>query len=199
MDNKVNKEDGKVLVCDVCGNHTDHVVCFNNGKENEVRVCKDRMEEAMGCFEDDEPKKRPEDDEPKKRPEDDCRDCPAKQYRDHMIKGLRDDLKKKEAYIKELKKGRAALENVYNNRIEKFMILSDANRELSKELWRLKESLKNTKENSVLYKSMYDAPECSEAKLRYEYEKLSSRLITRATIACLLSIAVGATMAILLM
>ena len=190
MDNKVNKEDGKVLVCDVCGNHTDHVVCFNNGKENEVRVCKDCMEEAMGCFEDDEPKKRPEDD---------CRDCPAKQYRDHMIKGLRDDLKKKEAYIKELKKGRADLENVYNNRIEKFMILSDANRELSKELWRLKESLKNTKENLVLYKSMYGALECSEAKLRYEYEKLSSRLITRATIACLLSIAVGATMAILLM
>lgn len=197
MDNKVNKEDGKILVCDVCEGYTDHVVCFNNRKENELRVCKDCMEEAMGCFEDDEPKKKPEDE---------CRDCHAKKHRDQQIKGLRDDLKKKMDLIKELKKDRADLENAYNSRVKKSMLLLNANQELTgkvndltKDVKDLKEALKDARDNVVFYKAMYDDIECREANLRYECKKLSSWLTTRVTIVCLLSIAVGAAMATLFM
>ena len=58
MEYQVNKPDSTfktILLCDVCRKNVAHVVCFNNGKENEVRVCKDCMERAMGVFEDDEP------------------------------------------------------------------------------------------------------------------------------------------------
>ena len=51
MEYQVNKPDSTfktILLCDVCRKNVAHVVCFNNGKENEVRVCKDCMERAMG-------------------------------------------------------------------------------------------------------------------------------------------------------
>ena len=101
MECQVNKPDSTfktILLCDVCRKNVAHVVCFNSGKENEVRVCKDCMERAMGVFEDDEPKKIPEE----KKPEGDFRCHPAKQHRDSVINGLRRDLKKKEDLIKRL-------------------------------------------------------------------------------------------------
>ena len=61
MEHQVNKPDSTfktILLCDVCRKNVAHVVCFNSGKENEVRVCKDCMERAMGVFEDDEPEKK---------------------------------------------------------------------------------------------------------------------------------------------
>lgn len=107
MEYQVNKPDSTfktILLCDVCRKNVAHVVCFNNGKENEVRVCKDCMERAMGVFEDDEPEKKSESRKPESRkPEDGCRDCHAKKHRDQQIKGLRDDLKKKMDLIKRLK------------------------------------------------------------------------------------------------
>lgn len=53
MEYQVNKPDSTfktILLCDVCRKNVAHVVCFNSGKENEVRVCKDCMERAMGCL-----------------------------------------------------------------------------------------------------------------------------------------------------
>lgn len=104
MECQVNKPDSTfktILLCDVCRKNVAHVVCFNSGKENEVRVCKDCMERAMGVFEDDEPKKIPEE----KKPEGDCRCHPAKQHRDSVINGLRRDLKKKGGSYKEAERG----------------------------------------------------------------------------------------------
>lgn len=111
MDNK----SGKILVCDVCGSHTDHVVCFNNDKENEVRVCKDCMERAMGTFEDEKPKRKPEERKPE--------DGHANKHRDQMIKDLRDDLKKKMDLV--------STDKAYNNRVEEYIRLSKDNTELT--------------------------------------------------------------------
>lgn len=120
MECQVNKPDSTfktILLCDVCRKNVAHVVCFNSGKENEVRVCKDCMERAMGVFEDDEPKKIPEE----KKPEGGYRCHPAKQHRDSVINGLRRDLKKKEDLIKKLKEDLVSTEKAYNNRVKKLV------------------------------------------------------------------------------
>lgn len=198
MDNKT----GKILVCDVCGSHTDHVVCFNNDKENEVRVCKDCMERAMGAFEDEKPKRKPEE----RKPEGGFRDCHAKKHRDQMIKGLRDDLKKKEDLIKRLKEDLVSTEKAYNNRVEKYIRLSKDNTELTgrvKELVRentyMKESLGNARENLDFYKNMYGSSEKKRMESVKEYGKLSNGLVKVMIIVALLGIGVGVITTALLM
>lgn len=181
MDNKT----GKILVCDVCGSHTDHVVCFNSRKENEVRVCKDCMERAMGAFEDDEPEKKPE----SRKPEGGCRDCHAKKHRDQQIKGLRDDLKKKEDLIKRLKEDLVSTEKAYNNRVKKLVI----------ENTYMKESLGNARENLDFYKNMYGSSEKKRMESVKEYGKLSNGLVKVMIIVALLGIGVGVITTALLM
>lgn len=202
MDNQVDNKSGKILVCDVCGIYTDHVVRFNNSKENEVRVCKDCMERAMGVFEDDEPKKIPEE----KKPEGDCRCHPAKQHRDSVINGLRRDLKKKEDLIKRLKEDLVSTEKAYNNRVEKYIRLSKDNTELTgrvKELVRentyMKESLGNARENLDFYKNMYGSSEKKRMESVKEYGKLSNGLVKVMIIVALLGIGVGVITTALLM
>lgn len=198
MDNKT----GKILVCDVCGSHTDHVVCFNSRKENEVRVCKDCMERAMGAFEDEKPKRKPE----SRKPEGGCRDCHAKKHRDQQIKGLRDDLKKKEDLIKRLKEDLVSTEKAYNNRVEKYIRLSKDNTELTGRVKKLvsentsmKESLGNARENIDFYKSAYNASEKKCMDSVKEYGKLSNGLVKVMIIVALLGIGVGVIATALLM
>lgn len=181
MDNKT----GKILVCDVCGSHTDHVVCFNNDKENEVRVCKDCMERAMGAFEDEKPKRKPEE----RKPEGGFRDCHAKKHRDQMIKGLSDDLKKKMDLIKRLKEDLVSTEKAYNNRVEKLVI----------ENTYMKESLGNARENLDFYKTMYGSSEKKRMESVKEYGKLSNGLVKVMIIVALLGIGVGVITTALLM
>lgn len=213
MDNKT----GKILVCDVCGSHTDHVVCFNSRKENEVRVCKDCMERAMGAFEDEKPEERkpeerkPEDEKPKRKPEErkpeGCfRDCHAKKHRDQMIKGLRDDLKKKMDLIKRLKEDLVSTEKAYNNRVEEYIRLSKDNTELTGQVKKLvsentsmKESLGNARENIDFYKSAYNASEKKCMDSVKEYGKLSNGLTKVMIIVALLGIGIGVITAALLM
>ena len=203
MDNQVDNESGKILVCDVCRKNVAHVVCFNNGrenvahvvcfnngKENEVRVCKDCMERAMGVFEDDEPEKKPESRKPESRkPEDGCLDCHAKKHRDQQIKGLRDDLKKKEDLIKRLKEDLVSTEKAYNNRVKK----------LVSENTHMKESLGNARENLDFYKSAYNASEKKCMDSVKEYGKLSNGLVKVMIIVALLGIGVGVITTALLM
>lgn len=205
MEYQVNKPDNAfktILLCDVCRKNVAHVVCFNSGKENEVRVCKDCMERAMGVFEDDEPKKIPEE----KKPEGDCRCHPAKQHRDSVINGLRRDLKKKEDLIKRLKEDLVSTENAYNNRVEKYIRLSKDNTELTgrvKELVRenthMKETLGNARENLDFYKNMYGSSEKKRMESVKEYGKLSNGLVKVMIIVALLGIGIGVITAALLM
>lgn len=205
MEYQVNKPDSTfktILLCDVCRKNVAHVVCFNSGKENEVRVCKDCMERAMGVFEDDEPKKIPEE----KKPEGDCRCHPAKQHRDSVINGLRRDLKKKEDLIKRLKEDLVSTEKAYNNRVEKYIRLSKDNTELTgrvKELVRenthMKESLGNARENLDFYKNMYGSSEKKRMESVKEYGKLSNGLVKVMIIVALLGIGVGVITTALLM
>lgn len=205
MEHQVNKPDSTfktILLCDVCRKNVAHVVCFNSGKENEVRVCKDCMERAMGVFEDDEPKKIPEE----KKPEGDCRCHPAKQHRDSVINGLRRDLKKKEGLIKKLKEDLVSTEKAYNNRVEKYIRLSKDNTELTgrvKELVRenthMKETLGNARENLEFYKNMYGSSEKKHMESVNEYGKLSNGLVKVMIIVALLGIGIGVTTAALLM
>lgn len=205
MEYQVNKPDNTfktILLCDVCRKNVAHVVCFNSGKENEVRVCKDCMERAMGVFEDDEPKKIPEE----KKPEGDCRCHPAKQHRDSVINGLRRDLKKKEDLIKRLKEDLVSTEKAYNNRVEKYIRLSKDNTELTgrvKELVRentyMKESLGNARENLDFYKNMYGSSEKKRMESVKEYRKLSNGLVKVMIIVALLGIGVGVITTALLM
>ena len=193
MGYQVNKPDSTfktILLCDVCRKNVAHVVCFNNGKENEVRVCKDCMERAMGVFEDDEPEKKPESRKPESRkPEGGCRDCHAKKHRDQQIKGLRDDLKKKEDLIKRLKEDLVSTEKAYNNRVKK----------LVSENTSMKESLGNARENIDFYKSAYNASEKKCMDSVKEYGKLSNGLVKVMIIVALLGIGVGVITAALLM
>lgn len=205
MECQVNKPDSTfktILLCDVCRKNVAHVVCFNSGKENEVRVCKDCMERAMGVFEDDEPKKIPEE----KKPEGDCRCHPAKQHRDSVINGLRRDLKKKEDLIKRLKEDLVSTEKAYNNQVEKYIRLSKDNTELTgrvKELVRentyMKESLGNARENLDFYKNMYGSSEKKRMESVKEYGKLSNGLVKVMIIVALLGIGIGVITAALLM
>lgn len=188
MEYQVNKPDSTfktILLCDVCRKNVAHVVCFNSGKENEVRVCKDCMERAMGVFEDDEPKKIPEE----KKPEGDCRCHPAKQHRDRVINGLRRDLKKKEDLIKRLKEDLVSTEKAYNNRVKK----------LVSENTSMKESLGNARENMDFYKSAYNASEKKRMDSVKEYGKLSNGLTKVMIIVALLGIGVGVITTALLM
>lgn len=193
MEYQVNKPDSTfktILLCDVCRKNVAHVVCFNNGKENEVRVCKDCMERAMGVFEDDEPEKKPESRKPESRkPEGGCRDCHAKKHRDQQIKGLRDDLKKKEDLIKRLKEDLVSTEKAYNNRVKK----------LVSENTSMKESLGNARENMDFYKSAYNASEKKCMDSVKEYGKLSNGLVKVMIIVALLGIGVGVITTALLM
>jgi len=193
MEYQVNKPDSTfktILLCDVCRKNVAHVVCFNNGKENEVRVCKDCMERAMGVFEDDEPEKKPESRKPESRkPEGGCRDCHAKKHRDQQIKGLRDDLKKKEDLIKRLKEDLVSTEKAYNNRVKK----------LVSENTSMKESLGNARENIDFYKSAYNASEKKCMDSVKEYGKLSNGLVKVMIIVALLGIGVGVITTALLM
>lgn len=205
MECQVNKPDSTfktILLCDVCRKNVAHVVCFNSGKENEVRVCKDCMERAMGVFEDDEPKKIPEE----KKPEGDCRCHPAKQHRDSVINGLRRDLKKKEDLIKRLKEDLVSTEKAYNNRVEKYIRLSKDNTELTGRVKKLvsentsmKESLGNARENIDFYKSEYNASEKKCMDSVKEYGKLSKGLVKVMIIVALLGIGVGVVTTALLM
>lgn len=200
MGYQVNKPDNTfktILLCDVCRKNVAHVVCFNSGKENEVRVCKDCMERAMGVFEDGEPEKKPEGS---------CRCHPAKQHRDSVINGLRRDLKKKEDLIKKLKEDLVSTEKAYNNREEKYIRLSKDNTELTgrvKELVRenahMKETLGNARENLDFYKNMYGASEKKRMESVKEYGKLSNGLVKVMIIVALLGIGVGVITAALLM
>lgn len=188
MECQVNKPDSTfktILLCDVCRKNVAHVVCFNSGKENEVRVCKDCMERAMGVFEDDEPKKIPEE----KKPEGGFRDCHAKKHRDQMIKGLRDDLKKKMDLIKRLKEDLVSTEKAYNNRVKKLVI----------ENTYMKESLGNARENLDFYKNMYSSSEKKRMESVKEYGKLSNGLVKVMIIVALLGIGVGVITTTLLM
>lgn len=188
MEYQVNKPDSTfktILLCDVCRKNVAHVVCFNSGKENEVRVCKDCMERAMGVFEDDEPKKIPEE----KKPEGDCRCHPAKQHRDSVINGLRRDLKKKEDLIKRLKEDLVSTEKAYNNRVK----------ELVRENTSMKESLGNARENLDFYKNMYGSSEKKRMESVKEYGKLSNGLVKVMIIVALLGIGIGVITAALLM
>lgn len=206
MEHQVNKPDSTfktILLCDVCRKNVAHVVCFNNGKENEVRVCKDCMERAMGVFEDDEPKKIPEE---KKKPEGDCRCHPAKQHRDSVINGLRRDLKKKEDLIKRLKEDLVSTEKAYNNRVEKYIRLSKDNTELTGRVKKLvsentsmKESLGNARENMDFYRSAYKASEKKCTDSVREYGKLSNGLVKVMIIVALLGAGVGVITTALLM
>lgn len=193
MEYQVNKPDSTfktILLCDVCRKNVAHVVCFNSGKENEVRVCKDCMERAMGVFEDDEPEKKPESRKPESRkPEGGCRDCHAKKHRDQQIKGLRDDLKKKEDLIKRLKEDLVSTEKAYNNRVKK----------LVSENTSMKESLGNARENIDFYKSAYNASEKKCMDSVKEYGKLSNGLVKVMIIVALLGIGVGVITTALLM
>lgn len=193
MEYQVNKPDSTfktILLCDVCRKNVAHVVCFNNGKENEVRVCKDCMERAMGVFEDDEPEKKSESRKPESRkPEDGCRDCHAKKHRDQQIKGLRDDLKKKMDLIKRLKEDLVSTEKAYNNRVKKLVI----------ENTYMKESLGNARENLDFYKNMYDASEKKRMESVKDYGKLSNGLIKVMIIVALLGAGVGVITTALLM
>lgn len=205
MEYQVNKPDSTfktILLCDVCRKNVAHVVCFNNGKENEVRVCKDCMERAMGVFEDDEPKKIPEE----KKPEGSCRCHPAKQNRDSVINGLRRDLKKKEDLIKNLKEDLVNTEKAYNYRVEKYIRLSKDNTELTGRVKKLvientymKESLGNARENLDFYKNMYDASEKKRMESVKDYGKLSNGLIKVMIIVALLGAGVGVITTALLM
>lgn len=182
MEYQVNKPDSTfktILLCDVCRKNVAHVVCFNNGKENEVRVCKDCMERAMGVFEDDEPEKKPE----SRKPEGGCRDYHAKKRRDQQIKGLRDDLKKKEDLIKRLKEDLVSTEKAYNNRVGK----------LVSENTSMKESLGNARENMAFYKSAYNASEKKCMDSVKEYGKLSDGLTKVMIIVALAGIFLGAS------
>lgn len=210
MEHQVNKPDSTfktILLCDVCRKNVAHVVCFNSGKENEVRVCKDCMERAMGVFEDDEPKKIPEEKKPESgKPEGGCRDCHAKKHRDQQIKGLRDDLKKKEDLIKRLKEDLVSTEKAYNNRVEKYIWLSKDNTELTgrvKELVRenthMKETIGNARENLEFYKNMYGSSEKKRMESVKEYGKLSNGLVKVMIIVALLGIGIGVIAAALLM
>lgn len=193
MEYQVNKPDSTfktILLCDVCRKNVAHVVCFNNGKENEVRVCKDCMERAMGVFEDDEPEKKPESRKPESRkPEDGCRDCHAKKHRDQQIKGLRDDLKKKMDLIKRLKEDLVSTEKAYNNRVKKLVI----------ENTNMKESLGNARENLDFYKSAYNASEKKCTDSVKEYGKLSNGLVKVMIIVALLGVGAGVITTALLM
>lgn len=193
MEYQVNKPDSTfktILLCDVCRKNVAHVVCFNSGKENEVRVCKDCMERAMGVFEDDEPEKKSESRKPESRkPEDGCRDCHAKKHRDQQIKGLRDDLKKKEDLIKRLKEDLVSAEKAYNNRVK----------ELVRENTYMKESLGNARENLDFYKNMYGSSEKKRMESVKEYGKLSNGLVKVMIIVALLGIGVGVITTALLM
>lgn len=210
MEHQVNKPDSTfktILLCDVCRKNVAHVVCFNNGKENEVRVCKGCMERAMGVFEDDEPEKKSESRKPESgKPEGGCRDCHAKKHRDQQIKGLRDDLKKKEGLIKRLKEDLVNTEKSYNYRVEKYIRLSKDNTELTgrvKELVRenthMKETLGNARENLDFYKSAYNASEKKRTESVKEYGKLSNGLVKVMIIVALLGIGIGVITAALLM
>lgn len=210
MEYQVNKPDNTfktILLCDVCRKNVAHVVCFNSGKENEVRVCKDCMERAMGVFEDDEPKKIPESRKPESRkPEGGCRDCHAKQHRDSVINGLRRDLKKKEDLIKRLKEDLVSTEKAYNNQLEKYIRLSKDNTELTgrvKELVRenthMKETLGDARENLDFYKNMYGSSEKKRMESVKEYGKLSNGLVKVMIIVALLGIGIGVITAALLM
>lgn len=175
MECQVNKPDSTfktILLCDVCRKNVAHVVCFNSGKENEVRVCKDCMERAMGVFEDDEPKKIPEE----KKPEGDCRCHPAKQHRDSVINGLRRDLKKKEDLIKRLKEDLVSTEKAYNNRVKELV-----------------------RENLDFYKNMYGSSEKKRMESVKEYGKLSNGLVKVMIIVALLGIGAGVITTALLM
>lgn len=204
MEYQVNRPDNTfktILLCDVCRKNVAHVVCFNSGKENEVRVCKDCMERAMGVFGDGEPEKKPE----SGKPEGSCR-CHARKHRDQQIKGLRDDLKKKEDLIKKLKEDLVSTEKAYNNRVEKCIRLSEDNTELTgrvKELvsenTRMKESLGNARENMDFYKSAYNASEKKRMDSVREYGKLSNGLTKVMIIVALLGIGTGVITAALLM
>ena len=188
MECQVNKPDSTfktILLCDVCRKNVARVVCFNSGKENEVRVCKDCMERAMGVFEDGEPKKIPEE----RKPEGSCRCHPAKQHRDSVINGLRRDLKKKEDLIKKLKEDLASTEKACNNRVEK----------LVSENTSMKESLGNARENMDFYKSAYNASEKKRTESVKEYGKLSNGLVKVMIIVALLGVGVGVITAALLM
>lgn len=194
----MNNKSGKILVCDVCGSHTDHVVCFNSRKENEVRVCKDCMERAMGAFEDEKPKRKPEERKPE--------DGHANKHRDQMIKGLRDDLKKKMDLIKRLKEDLVSTEKAYNNRVEKYILLSKDNTELTGRVKKLvientymKESLGNARENLEFYKNMYGSSEKKRMESVKEYGKLSNGLVKVMIIVALLGIGVGVITTALLM
>lgn len=187
MEYQVNKPDNTfktILLCDVCRKNVAHVVCFNSGKENEVRVCKDCMERAMGVFEDDEPEKKPE----SRKPEGSCR-CHAKKHRDQQIKGLRDDLKKKEDLIKRLKEDLVSTEKAYNNRVK----------ELVRENTHMKETLGNARENLEFYKNMYGSSEKKHMESVKEYGKLSNGLVKVMIIVALLGIGIGVITAALLM
>lgn len=193
MEYQVNKPDSTfktILLCDVCRKNVAHVVCFNSGKENEVRVCKDCMERAMGVFEDDEPEKKPESGKPESgKPEGGCRDCHAKKHRDQQIKGLRDDLKKKEDLIKRLKEDLVSTEKAYNNRVKKLVI----------ENTYMKESLGNARENLDFYKNMYGSSEKKRMESVKEYGKLSNGLVKVMIIVALLGMGVGVITTALLM
>lgn len=205
MEYQVNKPDNTfktILLCDVCRKNVAHVVCFNRGKENEVRVCKDCMERAMGVFEDDEPKKIPEE----KKPEGGYRCHPAKQHRDSVINGLRRDLKKKEDLIKRLKEDLVSTENAYNNRVEKYIRLSKDNTELTGRVKKLvsentcmKESLGNARESIDFYKNMYGSSEKKCMDSVKEYGKLSNGLVKVMIIVALLGAGVGVITTALLM
>ena len=210
MEYQVNKPDSTfkaILLCDVCRKNVAHVVCFNNGKENEVRVCKDCMERAIGVFEDDEPEKKSESRKPESRkPEDGCRGCHAKKHRDQQIKGLRDDLKKKMDLIKRLKEDLVSTEKAYNNRVEKYIRLSKDNTELTGRVKKLvientymKESLGNARENLDFYKSAYNASEKKCMDSVKKYGKLSNGLVKVMIIVALLGVGVGVITTALLM
>lgn len=213
MEYQVNKPDNTfktILLCDVCRKNVARVVCFNNGKENEVRVCKDCMERAMGVFEDDEPEKKSESRKPESRkPEGDCRCHPAKQHRDSVINGLRRDLKKKEDLIKKLKEDLVSTEKAYNDRAEKYIRLSKDNTELTGRVKKLvienthmKESLGNAlgnaRENLDFYKNMYGSSEKKRMESVKEYGKLSNGLVKVMIIVALLGIGIGVITAALL-
>ena len=198
MEYQVNKPDSTfktILLCDVCRKNVAHVVCFNSGKENEVRVCKDCMERAMGVFEDDEPEKKPESRKSESRkpesrkPEGGCRDCHAKKHRYQQIKGLRDDLKKKMDLVKRLKEDLVSTEKAYNNRVKKLVI----------ENTYMKESLGNARENLDFYRSAYNASEKKRTESVKEYGKLSNGLVKVMIIVALLGIGIGVITAALLM
>lgn len=199
MEYQVNKPDSTfktILLCDVCRKNVAHVVCFNNGKENEVRVCKDCMERAMGVFEDDEPEKKPEE----KKPEGSCRCHPAKQHRDSVINGLRRDLKKKEDLINKPKEDLVSTEKAYDNRLSKDNTeLTGRVKELVRENTSMKETLRNARENLDFYKSAYNASEKKRTESVKEYGKLSNGLVKVMIIVALLGIGVGVITTALLM